>query len=102
MKLYMAVTADAYELPLCVEETVAELAAKMGISNNAVSAACTPRREGRQGKHRGYRIIRIEAEEKEPARQRKLQSEPQQSRKSSPDYNTGSANRTVKEAGHGR
>ena len=90
MKLYMAVTADAYELPLCVEETVAELAAKMGISNNTVSAACTPRREGRQGKHRGYRIIRIDTEEKGPARQRKPQDEPQHSRKSSIHYITES------------
>lgn len=63
--LYMAISLDKYELPIAVEDTAGALASKLGISSNAVSAACTPRRKNRGGKHRGYRIIKIEEEEKE-------------------------------------
>ena len=65
MTFYMAVTLGRYELPICVEETAGDLARKLGISSNAISAACTPRRENRSGTHRGYRIIRITDEDKE-------------------------------------
>ena len=102
MKLYMAVTADEYELPLCVEDSTTALAAWLGITTNAVLSACTPRRMERSRTHCGYRIIRVETDEKGPARQRKPQSEPQQSRKSSPDYTMVSVNRTAREALHGR
>ncbi len=70
MKMYMAVTTDAYELPLCVEEKAMELAKRLGISENAVYAACVPRRAKQRGTHRGYKIIRIETHEKRPALQR--------------------------------
>ncbi len=63
--IYMAVTLDKYELPIAVEDTAGGLASRLGISSNAVSAACTPRRKNRGGKHRGYRIIRIEEDETE-------------------------------------
>lgn len=102
MKLYMAVTADEYELPLCVEDSTAGLAAWLGITTNAVLTACTPKRIGRDRRDCGYRIIRVVTDEKGPARQRKPQSEPQQSRKSSSDYTTVSVKRTVREALHGR
>jgi len=102
MKLYMAVTADVYELPLCVEDTATELAQRLGIAMQTVCSACTPLRREWSGKQRGYRIIRVETDEKGPARQRKPQSEPQPSRKSSSDYTTVSVNRTVREALHGR
>ena len=69
MKLYMAVTSDAYELPLCVEESAVSLAKCLGISENAVYAACVPRRAKQRGTHRGYKIIRIETEQG-PALQR--------------------------------
>ena len=65
MKLYMAVTADEYELPLCVEDSTTGLATWLGITTNAVLAACTPRRMGRNRRKCGYRIIRVETEEKE-------------------------------------
>lgn len=35
-KLYMAVTLDKYELPLCVCGTIQDLARKMGLSAKAV------------------------------------------------------------------
>ena len=34
--LWMAVTADEYELPLAVEDTAAELARRLGVSENTV------------------------------------------------------------------
>ena len=98
MKLYMAVTADEYELPLCVEDSTTALAAWLGITTNAVLSACTPRRMDRTRTHCGYRIIRVETDEKGPARQRKPQSKPNPPRKGSIHYNTDSGERVSGEA----
>ena len=98
MKLYMAVTADVYELPLCVEDTATELAQRLGIAMQTVCSACTPLRREWSGKQRGYRIIRIETDEKGPARQRKPQSKPNPPRKGSIHYNTDSWERVSGEA----
>ena len=63
MKLYLAVTTDRYELPLCVEETAVGLAERLGIEVNKVYTACVPCRADSSGKKRGYKIIRVETEE---------------------------------------
>ena len=39
MPLYMAVSRDKYELPLCVEETTLDLARKLGVADASVSCA---------------------------------------------------------------
>lgn len=35
--LYMAVTADKYELPLCIENSVEKLSKRIGVTANAIS-----------------------------------------------------------------
>lgn len=70
MRLYMAVTADQYELPICVSENAKELAEALGITSQAVWAACTPSRTVKNRKceaKRDYRIVRIFTNEKGPA-----------------------------------
>ena len=64
MKLYMAVTPDRYELPLCIQDSPGELAEALGITINAVRSACAPGKASKSGRNRGYRIIRIEVNEK--------------------------------------
>lgn len=44
MKLYMAVTADVYELPLCVEETVEELAKHFNLARQTVYSAISTKK----------------------------------------------------------
>ena len=70
MKLYMAVTPDRFELPLCVQDSPGELAEALGITINAVRTACAPGKASKSGKKRGYRIVRVEVKEKGPALQR--------------------------------
>ena len=54
--LWMAVTADEYELPLCVTDTAAELAAKYNTTKNKVmSYICA----GKTGRYRGYKFVRV-------------------------------------------
>ncbi len=63
MKVYIAVTTDQYELPLCVCDTPEELAEALGVTVSAVRCACTPSRTPKHRKHghkRRYRILRIE------------------------------------------
>ena len=67
MKLYMAVTPDQYELPICVKDSPSELAEVLGITVNAVQSACAPGKACKSGTKRGYRIIRVEIKEKGPA-----------------------------------
>lgn len=55
---YMAVTADKYELPICIEESAEELANKLGISKNTVFSQISLKKDGNRC---GRRIIRIEA-----------------------------------------
>ncbi|MEA5016146.1 MAG: hypothetical protein VB099_16465 [Candidatus Limiplasma sp.] len=77
MTLYMAVTADAYELPLIVEESPSALAKRLGIRSNQVSTACSGKRKNHSGKRRGYRIVRVECPQKsEPALACGLTTEP--------------------------
>lgn len=57
--LWMAVTADQFELPLCVEESVAILARKLHTTESTIRS-----RRSRQnsGKICGYRIVAVEEE----------------------------------------
>jgi ribosomal protein L7Ae-like RNA K-turn-binding protein len=53
----MAVTADKYELPICIADTTKQLGKMLGISSNAVSSAI---HKERNGKTRGYCIVRVD------------------------------------------
>lgn len=57
--LWMAATADRFELPLCVEESATLLARRLHITESTVRA-----RKSRQnnGKICGYRIVSVEEE----------------------------------------
>lgn len=55
--LYMAVSRDKYELPLCVEETTFDLARKLGIAESSVRKGLR-RRE--LGKKSGYVKVFVE------------------------------------------
>lgn len=59
-KIYMAVTADKYELPLCVEEDVKSLAKKCETTRNSILSSISHKRGG---KHSNIKYIRIEVEE---------------------------------------
>jgi hypothetical protein len=63
MKLYLAVTADEYELPIAVEETCAELARRFGITN--ASLLSTLSHGDSTGRYSGHKFIRIEVEDDE-------------------------------------
>lgn len=52
----MAVTADQYELPLVVTDTVIELAEKLNIKPQSVSASICKNLSGRNA---GYKIVRV-------------------------------------------
>lgn len=54
--IYMAVTADQYELPLVVTDTVIELAEKLNIKPQSVSASICKNLSGRNA---GYKIVRV-------------------------------------------
>lgn len=56
-KLYLAVTPDEFELPLCVCESVEEIAGVYGVSSNTVLSSIT---HDRSGKSTGRKFIRIE------------------------------------------
>ena len=58
--VYMAVTADRYELPICVRDSAAEMAAWCGITERAVKWYCTPSGVKKAGCRRGYKIIRVQ------------------------------------------
>ncbi len=62
MKLYMAVTADEYELPLMVTNSAAFLAETFGIKLNTVYIEIA---QGANGKRRGFRFVRVEVDEDE-------------------------------------
>lgn len=64
--IYMAVTADKYELPVAVGNTARELGAKLGISADCVrNREHMNRRAGikRLGRITGVKIIKVELEE---------------------------------------
>lgn len=55
-KVYMAVTADKYELPIFIANTPKELANILGVS---VRNLRDDLYHGRNGKNKGYRLIKI-------------------------------------------
>lgn len=72
--LWMAVTADQYELPLAVEETSTALAKRMGTNKNAIYANMSRYRRGVvKGSTKGrkshfgekYHVIKVEESEEE-------------------------------------
>lgn len=60
--MYMAVTADEYELPLYVADTVWEMAKHFGVSTNTVYSYMS---KGLSGKRNGYRFVKVEKGENE-------------------------------------
>lgn len=55
--IWMAVTADEFELPPILESSAGNLAKKLGISINSV---LTRERRRQNGKRTGYRIVKVE------------------------------------------
>ena len=60
IKLYMAVTADKYELPIAVCSNIHDLARIFGIKPQSVSESISRKRPG---KKTGVKFIRIEVDE---------------------------------------
>lgn len=63
--LWIAVTPDKYELPLCVEPTAEKLAKRLGISENTVRSKESRYRTGKTGRTNKntcsrYRIVKVE------------------------------------------
>ena len=56
----MAVTADKYELPICVEDSVKKLAKWAGISENTLSSRIS---KESSGKTSGIKFIKVTEEE---------------------------------------
>lgn len=66
MKLYMAVTADKYELPIAVSSQIYYLARMIGRSTKTVSEELSRVRNGRtdtNGKIKGYVLMEVEVED---------------------------------------
>lgn len=65
MTLYMAVTADRYELPVAVESNVEYLASKMGTTTNNIYSQISYRKRERKAKRKyeshtgGIRFVRV-------------------------------------------
>lgn len=55
--LWLAVTPDIYELPLCVEESASLLAKRLGVTPGTIMSSA---RTGRSGVKAGRKIIKIE------------------------------------------
>ena len=61
-KLYMKVTRDKFELPLCVCSSVTELAARLGVKPHSIWKSL--RRARVKGcKYPSYRVVEIEEDE---------------------------------------
>lgn len=60
-KLYVKVTQDAYELPVAVADSMAELARMVGVHQSAISQAY---KKIRNGEYRGsiYKIVEVDDE----------------------------------------
>lgn len=68
MTLYMAVTADEYELPIAVEEKSSNLARRIGIHPETVYKELCYSRKGIErcnGKRRGYALREVEVSDDE-------------------------------------
>lgn len=61
MSLYMAVTADKYELPVAVAESVKELSNMTGYTEALILSSISKRQIGNR---RGIRFVRVEEEKK--------------------------------------
>lgn len=59
-KLYMCVTADVYELPLCVSNNILDVAQYCGLTKGSVQTLISKKRATRIGNQRG-KLIRIMA-----------------------------------------
>lgn len=62
MKVWLAVTADKYELPLAVFSTAGELGRWAGLSRNTVESTASKKLSGR---NKGYKIIKVEVDANE-------------------------------------
>lgn len=60
MQIFMAVTPDQYELPMCVCESAQELADKLGISKSTVKSQISLKASGVQS---GRKLIKFELED---------------------------------------
>ncbi|SMB86395.1 hypothetical protein SAMN00017477_0892 [Peptoniphilus asaccharolyticus DSM 20463] len=60
MILYLGVTTDEFELPLCVSDTAAELARMYGMTPNAVYCNIYNNQDGTRN---GIKFLRIEVED---------------------------------------
>jgi hypothetical protein len=54
--LWLAVTADKYELPIIVEESAKQLADKLGITSSTVIASVS---RNNTGKNAGRKIVKV-------------------------------------------
>lgn len=54
--IYMTVTADEYELPICIADTVEELAKIYGVSKDTIYSAVSL---NKSGKRNGYKFVRV-------------------------------------------
>lgn len=64
MRLYMAVTRDRYELPYAVEQTVTDLARKIGVKRDTVYSAISLGRKG-------YVVVDVDVDPSETIEQRR-------------------------------
>lgn len=66
MRVYMIVTADKYELPLAVRDSVGEIADLLGRHRGEIQTMIT-RKYVSQGKYNGfrYRVIRVNIDEED-------------------------------------
>lgn len=62
MTLFMAVTADEYELPLIVSDSRKGIADYAGITTDGISSSIS---KNRTGKTRGFKFVKVEIEEDE-------------------------------------
>lgn len=60
MKLYMAVTADEYELPLCIEDSAKKLSDHTGIKYPTIRAAIS---RGHDGRYLGMKFVMVKVDE---------------------------------------
>lgn len=57
--MYMAVTADKYELPIAFADKAKELGKLMNVSEAAVYSSIT---KGKSGRNRGYKFVKVDIE----------------------------------------
>lgn len=58
--MYMSVTADEYELPICITDTVEELAEIYGITKGAIYCAVSA---NKNGKRSGHKFVKVKLNE---------------------------------------